>query len=131
MTLARPEGAIRLAGERIPPAVFTMLRARPILGRAFEPGEDMPGADVVVVLSYTAWLQHFDARDDIVGRVFPFDSRGYTVVGVMPRGFEFPDAQSVFWVPVGPFASTWRSGPPACRSRESSTDTPVTRQSPK
>src|SRR5688572_27028083 len=99
MTLARPDGAIRLAGEQISPAVFRMLRARPILGRIFEPREDMPGADAVVVLSYTAWFQHFDARDDIVGRVLPFDGRGYTVVGVMPRGFEFPDPQSAFWVP--------------------------------
>ena len=99
MTLAKPEGAVRLAGEQISPAVFPMLRARPILGRVFEPREDEPGSDAVVVLSHAAWLHHFDARDDIVGRVLSFDGRGYTVVGVMPQGFEFPDAQSAFWVP--------------------------------
>jgi putative ABC transport system permease protein len=99
MTLARREGAVRLAGEQVSPAVLSMLRTRPILGRTFEQHEAAPGSDAVVVLSHEAWLRYFGAQEDIVGRVLSLDGRGYTVVGVMARGFEFPDSQSMLWIP--------------------------------
>jgi putative ABC transport system permease protein len=99
MTLATPEGALRLAGEQVSPAVFPTLRARPIAGRTFEPLEAMPGSDAVVILSHAAWLRYFDGHNDTVGRVLSLDGKGYTVVGIMPQGFEFPDSQSAFWIP--------------------------------
>jgi hypothetical protein len=99
MTLRGPEGPVRLIGEQVTPAVFDMLRARPILGRTFERREATSDSDAVVILSHALWTQYLSARSDIVGRVLALDGRGYTVVGVMPEGFEFPDAQSAFWIP--------------------------------
>ena len=99
MTLDLREGAVRLAGEQISTAVFPMLGARPLLGRIFQDDEETPGSDAVVILSHPAWLRYFAGRDDILGRVLSFDGKGYTVVGVMPPGFAFPDSQSVFWIP--------------------------------
>jgi putative ABC transport system permease protein len=100
MTLAASDGAVRLAGEQVSPDVFPMLRARAILGRTFEPYEATPGSDAAVILSYAAWGRYFSGRNDIVGRPLSLDGRAYTVVGVMPQGFDFPDAQSLFWVPL-------------------------------
>jgi len=99
MTLALPANAVRLTGEQISTAVFPMLGARPLLGRLFQDHEETPGADAVVILSHSAWQRYFAARADILGRILPLDGRGYTVVGVMPQGFAFPDSQSVFWIP--------------------------------
>jgi putative ABC transport system permease protein len=99
MTLATPDGALRLAGEQVSPAVFPMLGVRPIAGRTFEPHEAMPGAEAVVILSYAAWLRHFDGDYDAIGRVLSLDGKGYIVIGIMPRGFKFPDSQSTFWIP--------------------------------
>jgi len=99
MTLATPDGALRLAGEQASPAVFPMLGARPIAGRTFEAHEAMPGSEAVVILSYAAWLRYFGGHNDTIGRVLSLDGKGYTVIGIMPQGFEFPDSQSTFWIP--------------------------------
>ena len=102
MTLAAPDGPNRLAGERVSTAVLPMLRVRPVLGRIFEPQEEKPGSDAVVILSHGTWQQDFAGRPDILGQTVSFDGRGYSVVGVMPPGFEFPHPQAAFWVPFAP-----------------------------
>jgi len=78
-----------------------MLGARPLVGQVFGVNESGAGADAVV-LSETAWRRYFAADVGIVGRVIALDGRGRTVIGVMPRGFDFPDAQAQFWVPYVP-----------------------------
>ena len=102
MTLVGPDGPNRLAGERVSAEVLPMLRVRPMLGRLFEADEQKPGSDAVAILSYATWQQDFAGRSDIVGQTVSFDGRGYSIVGVMPRGFEFPHAQAAFWVPFAP-----------------------------
>ena len=63
---------------------------RPILGRTFAPGEDQPGKNDIVVLSYEVWQQNFGADKGVVGRTAKIDGRTYTIIGVMPAGFRFP-----------------------------------------
>jgi hypothetical protein len=75
-----------------------MLGVAPLLGRPFDPSEESPGADAVV-LSYRAWQRYFNSDPAIVGRVAALDGRGRTIVGVMPEGFAFPDAHVQYWVP--------------------------------
>ena len=65
----------------------------PILGRTFSPGEDQPGKNNVVVLSYEVWQQNFGGAKDVIGRVVKLDGSPYTVIGVMPAGFRFPISQ--------------------------------------
>jgi len=102
MTLASDDGPNRLAGERVSAAVLSMLRVRPLRGRIFEPDEERPGSDAVAIISYGTWQQNFAGRSDIVGHTVSLDGRGYSVVGVMPPGFEFPNSQTAFWVPFVP-----------------------------
>jgi putative ABC transport system permease protein len=78
-----------------------------MMGRSFTPDEDRPGVDVVV-LSYGLWQTRLGGDRSIVGRTIALDRRPYTVVGVMPSGFEFPlrgrgfnGKPAVAWVPMG------------------------------
>jgi putative ABC transport system permease protein len=77
---------------------FSLLGARPLLGRTFATGEDAPGHDRVAILSYGLWQSQFNGDRSIVGKQIELDQRKYDVIGVMPPGFHFPsDAQ--LWVP--------------------------------
>src|SRR3989442_4289831 len=104
--LSGKEEAARLQGSRVSAAVFDMLDARPMFGRVFAAQDEVPGAEPVIVLSYGAWRRFFQGTPDIVGSVVTMDSvlgpriqYRYTVVGVMPQGFEYPDRQTQFWLP--------------------------------
>jgi putative ABC transport system permease protein len=69
--------------------MFSVLDAKPLLGRAFLPGEDKPGA-YVTVLSYALWQRQFGGDPAAIGRSITLDGRSFTIVGVMPRGFPYP-----------------------------------------
>jgi predicted permease len=98
MTLTGRE-AVRLAGLQVSPDLFPLLGTQPGLGRVFEPNEERPGYDKVIILSYRAWLKYFGADPQILRTVLTLDDATYTVVGVMPRDFTYPDAQTEFWIP--------------------------------
>jgi len=77
---------------------FSLLGARPLLGRTFAAGEDEKGRDRVAILGYGLWQTKFDGNPGIVGQQIELDNRKYDVIGVMPAGFHFPsDAQ--MWIP--------------------------------
>src|SRR5262249_50206475 len=99
MTLSRSE-AVRLAGLEASPALFSILGTRPMLGRVFQKDEETPGSDKVVVLSYGAWQRYFGGDASILGETLTLDAASYTVVGVMPREFAYPNAQTDFWKPL-------------------------------
>lgn len=69
---------------------FNVFGVNPLMGRTFAAGEDQPGKNDVVVLSYDTWQQDFGGRSDILGVKVKLDARPYSVIGVMPRGFSFP-----------------------------------------
>ena len=94
-----PDNPLRLEGTRLSPAVFEMLGARPALGRIFLPTEEAPSTEPVVVLSYSMWQQYFGGQADVLGRSLAVDGKPFTIVGVMPQAFQFPDAQTLFWLP--------------------------------
>jgi putative ABC transport system permease protein len=66
-----------------------VLGVRPAIGRAFLPEEDRPGAKAVCLISHALWTRAFAARADIAGQNITLDATPYTIVGVLPRGFEF------------------------------------------
>jgi putative ABC transport system permease protein len=83
--------------------LFSTLRVRPHLGRAFLPEEDQPEGNLAAVLSYEYWRRRFAADPNVIGRkltVDTFGRRDYTIVGVMQPGFRFPN-QTEIWLPVG------------------------------
>jgi predicted permease len=96
--LIDPDSSLRLEGTRLSPAVFEMLGARAALGRIFLPAEEAPSTEPVVVLSHSMWQRHFGGQADVLGRNLTVDGRPFTVVGVMPQAFQFPDAQTLFWL---------------------------------
>ena len=99
MTLSGGGGAVRLNGMQISPALIAMLDVRPAIGRIFGPHEDAP-MDRVVILSHRGWQRRFSADTNVVGRPVMLDGNPYTVIGVMPRGFYFPDPDTEYWVPL-------------------------------
>jgi putative ABC transport system permease protein len=108
LTEGSPEA---LYGLRVSANLLPMLGVHPQLGQWLSAGEDRPGHTHVVLLSHDLWLRRFHADPHIVGKVVHFDSEGYQVLGVMPRGFNFPlksggnvqlpTDQMQYWVPLG------------------------------
>ncbi len=84
----------------LPTAVnfFDLLGVKPILGRTWAAGEDQPGNEAVIVLSYGLWQSRFAGDRQILGRQIEINARKFNVVGVMPGSFRFP-LKSDAWVP--------------------------------
>src|SRR5881396_4071233 len=80
---------------------FDVLGARPVLGRALQPSDDVYGAAPVMVLSYGAWQRRFGGDTHVLGRqiVMYEDGVPYTIVGVMSQAIDYP-RRSAFRQPV-------------------------------
>ena len=79
----------QLSAARVSWNFFDVLGVRPAIGRAFMPAEDRPGAQAVCLISHALWTRAFAARADIAGQNITLDATPYTIVGVLPRGFQF------------------------------------------
>jgi len=84
---------------QITPQLDAVLGVTPTLGRSIEADDANDGADRVLVISDALWRRRFNADPDILGRTVRFGDRTDTIVGVMPRGFAFPDTQTDAWRP--------------------------------
>ena len=91
----------RLDGRRVSANLFELLGVQPLKGRWFLPEEDQPGANRVVILSHRLWQRRFASDESIVGKTLTLNGQNFTVVGVMPRQFEFPTREDQLWVPIG------------------------------
>ena len=78
--------------------LLDVLGAAPLLGRGFREGDDVPGAERVALLSFGLW-QELGGNPAIIGTHVMLDGRPRTVIGVMPRGFWFPDPSVRIWTP--------------------------------
>ncbi len=88
-TLTGVGQALHINGESISTNTFRLLGVQPSLGRGFLDGEDGPGHHVAI-LSDAFWHRTFNGDPAVIGRSFALNGREYTVVGVMPAGFQFP-----------------------------------------
>jgi predicted permease len=87
----------------VTPNFFSTLGVKPELGRAFADGEDKSDGPHVVILSDAFWRSEFGARRDVVGSSIRLDGKPATIVGVLPRDFEFaPGNSAPIWVPLHP-----------------------------
>jgi putative ABC transport system permease protein len=81
----------RLLAANVTSRFFNTLAATPLVGRTFLPREGRPGADRVVVISAALWHRRFQSDRAIAGRSIVLDGKAFTVAGVMPDGFAFPE----------------------------------------
>ncbi len=101
--LNTPAGTEPVPGEKVSAGFFQTLGVAPILGRAFQAGEDVPGAAPVVLLKYGTWQKRFGSRTDVVGQTLTLSGVAYTIVGVLPRDFQFAFRDNAeFWIPLQP-----------------------------
>jgi predicted permease len=102
--LSGPIAAAQINASRLNASVFSTLGVSALIGRVFTPEEDSGGAPVAV-LSYQTWRGRFHGAAHILGTSIQLDRKPYFVIGVMPRGFEFPLVpgqlnRSEMWVPA-------------------------------
>jgi len=82
-----------LRGLKLTAQMFQVLGVSPALGRTFNPDEDQPGRDRVVVLSNQLWQRRFGGQPGVVGQQVTIDGESHTIIGVMPPDFQF----APFW----------------------------------
>jgi putative ABC transport system permease protein len=104
LNLTGGDEPIRIRAAHVTFEVFDVLGIPPAMGRTFLPEEDLSGRRVVV-LSHRLWSERFGADPTIIGRSIQIDGGGYTVVGVMPEGFEQPTPWGLTdpylaWIPI-------------------------------
>ena len=85
--------------------LFSVLGVQPVLGRTFTADEDRPESNRVVLLSMSLFQRRFAGDRNIIGKSIRLDSMPYTVVGVLPASFTYPDPRVQLWVP---YASTFK-----------------------
>jgi len=90
LTLTGGDRAQRLRARRATANIFQVLRVSPALGRAFTAADDAPNAAPVAIVSDAYWRAQLNADPNVLGRTLRLDGAQHTIVGVMPRGFEFP-----------------------------------------
>jgi predicted permease len=91
---------VRLTGTLVSAELFSVLGARPALGRTFYPGEDTAGQDNYVVLSHALWQQRFGGDASVIGRAIEIEGLSRQVLGVMPAEFRFPSPKAQIWLPL-------------------------------
>lgn len=90
VTLQEGEAPERLVGMGVTEGIFGTLGVKAVLGRTFTPEETRPGGPKVTLLTWELWQRRFGGDPDILGRGINLQGEPHTVVGVMPKGFEFP-----------------------------------------
>lgn len=89
-TLTGEENPERLQCGIVSADLFPFLGAQPILGRTFIPDDEKTGAPLTIILSNKLWKQRYNGDSGIIDRSVTLNGNVYTVIGVMPEGFQFP-----------------------------------------
>ena len=109
--LAEPASSRQLLVAGVTAGLLDMVGGKPLLGRTFIPADERdirvvpaaPGSadasGLVMIIAYGLWQQQFGGRADILGQSLRLDGSQYTVIGVMPASFVFPDRETRAWVP--------------------------------
>jgi len=86
---------VLLEGHRVSSEFFSTLGIYPAMGRAFTRQEDQAGHEFEAILSHALWRDKFGGEQDLLGKSIELNGQLYTVVGVMPAGFDFPRADEM------------------------------------
>jgi putative ABC transport system permease protein len=108
LNLATDTAPERVEGRMVTPSLFSLLKVPPSLGRTFTEAEAEIGAAKTVVLSDALFRNRFGGDPRILGTDVRLNGEPYTVIGVMPSGFYFPNPKTQLWVPF-PFTDQQKS----------------------
>ena len=92
--------ATRVFGVRASASLFPLLRINPALGRGFSAEEDVFGGNRVAVIGHQMWQERFGGMQEVLGKALTLDGHSYSVIGVMPAGFQFAGINPDVWVPM-------------------------------
>jgi predicted permease len=99
LSLSTSNDPLPVTGAAVSSDFFSVLRTNAAQGRTFTADEERPGRDQVIVIGHGLWQRAFGANPNIIGQTLSLNSRSFTVVGIMPAGFEFP-RKADLWVPL-------------------------------
>ena len=97
----------RVTGRLVTASFFATLGVQPQIGRFFNEEEDRPGTERVIVLSHGLWQRRFGGDPSLIGKAIQYNGESWTVIGVMPAGFDFygsGNANNDFFTPLGRLA---------------------------
>ena len=101
--LSTPSGVAIVPGMRVSDGFFRTLGVTPILGRDFAPGEDLPKAPRLALITYRTWRDRFGSDRTVIGRSVSLSGDPHTVIGVLPQTFQFaPGEGAEFWTTLHP-----------------------------
>jgi putative ABC transport system permease protein len=90
----------RIALASVSPEFFSVLGVNPALGRRFAVDEDIPRPATVAILSHALWQRRFSGDSGIIGKTVMMNGVPRVVIGVMPKYFDYPTAQTDMWLPM-------------------------------
>ena len=96
--LALADHAERLSLAKINTNFFDVFGVTPQYGRLFQPQDEQAGHEAVVVVSNTLWQRRFGSDPALIGKPITLDGANYTVVGIAPEGFQYPN-KTELWLP--------------------------------
>jgi hypothetical protein len=106
--LRNSSGSEPVSAVKVSSGFFRMLGVAPILGRDFQAGEDQLEASRTVLLSYTTWQKRYGGRTDVAGETVTLSGVPFTVIGVLPRSFQFaPQGDAEFWTTLRASQLVW------------------------
>jgi putative ABC transport system permease protein len=106
MTMTGISEAERLPAQNVTANLFDLLGVKPELGRAFSDSEDKPGGPPVALISHGLWQRHFSSSPAALGQSVILDNKSYSIIGVMPAGFEVLQQAPDVIIPFEPWART-------------------------
>jgi putative ABC transport system permease protein len=115
--VSQPEN---IAGDSVSPNFLSMMGVRPFLGRDFEPEEEKPGTQRVLLLTYQLWQSHFGADRSVLGRLITLDGNDFVIIGVLPPDYRSLDRIDVM-LPIG----VWETNNPSATDRGDRGDSTV------
>ncbi|HET9281751.1 MAG TPA: ABC transporter permease [Candidatus Angelobacter sp.] len=106
MTMTGIPEAERLPAQNVTANLFDLLGVSPEFGRTFSDSEDKPGGAPVALISHSLWERHFSSSRDVLGKTITLDNQNYSIIGVMPAGFEILQQTPDVILPFEPWART-------------------------
>lgn len=108
LTLTTEAGSELVNGQLVTSNAFRLLGVDAQIGRTLLPDDADPARPLTIVVSHGLWQRRFAADPSLVGRAITLDGAAYTVVGIMPAGFQIPESIAEFWRPLRYTANQWQ-----------------------